>query len=84
MHSIERALITAAERLGIQVPRARLQQAKKMNDLTREAVSCNAGLGRPSDSCWRCTIRTRSKTDPNLGNNATLYRRAKTTSWSGS
>jgi hypothetical protein len=36
----------AAERFGIQLPRARRDELQKPNDLAREAVSCNAGLGR--------------------------------------
>jgi len=40
-------LTTGAERLGIQLPRARWKQASKTNDLAREAVCCNAGLACP-------------------------------------
>jgi hypothetical protein len=37
----------AAQRFGIQLPRARRTgRLQKPNDLAREAVSCNAGLGR--------------------------------------
>jgi hypothetical protein len=35
-----------AQRVGIQLPRARWQSLSKSNDLAREAVGCNAGLGR--------------------------------------
>jgi hypothetical protein len=35
----------AAERVGIQLPRARWVMPSKTNDLAREAVSCNAVLG---------------------------------------
>jgi hypothetical protein len=38
----------AAQRVGIQLPRARRRYASKKNDLAREAVSCNAVLGRMS------------------------------------
>jgi len=39
-------LIVRAERVGIQLPRARcIESHSKPNDLAREAVSCNAGLG---------------------------------------
>ena len=34
-----------AQRFGIQLPRARWNKLLKTNDLAREAVSCNAGLG---------------------------------------
>jgi hypothetical protein len=34
----------AAQRVGIQLPRARWSKPSKSNDLAREAVSCNAGL----------------------------------------
>ena len=37
----------ATQRFGIQLPRARRKiSPPKSNDLAREAVSCNAGLGR--------------------------------------
>jgi hypothetical protein len=36
----------AAQRVGIQLPRARCTGSRqKTNDLAREAVNCNAGLG---------------------------------------
>jgi len=37
-------MMAAAQRIGIQLPRARWQKPPKTNDLGREAVSCNAGL----------------------------------------
>jgi len=37
--------MVAPQRLGIQLPRARWKRPSKPNDLAREAVSCNAGLG---------------------------------------
>jgi hypothetical protein len=40
----------AAERFGIQLPRARcIERPQKKNDLAREAVSCNAGLGHTAE-----------------------------------
>jgi len=40
-------LIKAAQRIGIQLPQARdTGSCQKANDLAREAVSCNAVLGR--------------------------------------
>ena len=36
--------VEVAERLGIQLPRARQKKLLKTNDLVREAVCCNAGL----------------------------------------
>ncbi len=36
----------AAQRLAVQLPRARWERLQKANDLAREAVSCNGGLGR--------------------------------------
>jgi hypothetical protein len=40
------ALKMAAQRFGIQLPRARcIERLQKANDLTRDAVNCNAGLG---------------------------------------
>ena len=38
---------TGAERVGIQLPRARWYRLSKANDLAREAVSCNAVFGAP-------------------------------------
>jgi hypothetical protein len=39
--------LDAAERFGIQLPRARCTQScQKPNDLAREAVNCNAVFGR--------------------------------------
>jgi len=37
----------AAQRVGIQLPRARrTERLQKADDLVREAVGCNGGLGR--------------------------------------
>jgi len=38
-------MMAAAERVGIQLPRARREKCQDANDLAREAVCCNAGLG---------------------------------------
>ena len=35
----------AVQRVGIQLLRARWERLQNTNDLAREAVSCNAGLG---------------------------------------
>jgi hypothetical protein len=40
--------MVAAERLAVQLPRARRRNLSKPNDLAREAVGCNGGLGRAS------------------------------------
>jgi hypothetical protein len=45
MHSRERALITAAERSAVSLPRARHNLPSKTNDLAREAVGCNGVFG---------------------------------------
>jgi hypothetical protein len=39
----------AAERVGIQLLRARRSRATKSNDLAREAVNCNAVLDGSTD-----------------------------------
>ena len=40
--------MVAAQRFGVQLPRARcIGRVQKTHDLAREAVNCNAGLGRP-------------------------------------
>ena len=41
--------MVVAQRVGIQLPRARWGKPSKNNDLAREAVGCNAGLGHPAD-----------------------------------
>ncbi len=41
--------MAAAERYGIQLPRARWRKPQEPNDLAREAVSCNAGLDGSAD-----------------------------------
>jgi hypothetical protein len=40
-----------AQRIGIQLPRARWKRPSKANDLAREAVSWNAGLGHLGYIC---------------------------------
>jgi hypothetical protein len=35
----------AAQRIAVQLPRARWNSLQKANDLAREAVGCNGGLG---------------------------------------
>src|SRR4051812_23770923 len=37
--------LKAAQRVGIQLPQARWERLQKADDLAREAVGCNAGLG---------------------------------------
>jgi hypothetical protein len=37
--------MAATQRFGIQLPRAHWEKPSKPNDLAREAVGCNAGLG---------------------------------------
>ena len=49
-------LMAAAERLGIQVPRARQGNLQKPNDLAREAVSWYAVLGA---AAWLAPIVSR-------------------------
>jgi hypothetical protein len=45
-HQTGMALMAFAPRLGVQLPQAHHNEPSKPNDLAREAVSCNAGLGR--------------------------------------
>jgi hypothetical protein len=45
--SLAGMLMSPVQRSGIQLPRARcIRSPQKSDDLAREAVSCNAGLGR--------------------------------------
>jgi hypothetical protein len=48
MRSIEQALIAAAERVAVQLPRAHQANCQNSEDLVREAVSWNGVLGRCS------------------------------------
>jgi hypothetical protein len=38
-------MMAAAQRDAVQLPRARPANCQKANDLAREAVGCNGGLG---------------------------------------
>jgi len=49
-----------AQQFGIQLPRAHRKNCQNANDLAREAVSCNAGLGRPSGSTRNRIVRCSS------------------------
>src|SRR4051794_5071371 len=50
-HGIANHIAPAAQRIGIQLPQAPTETPSKPNDLAREAVSCNAGLGGSSTRC---------------------------------
>jgi len=59
----------AAQRLGIQLPRARLVAHSKSNDLAREAVNCNAVLGGAVG--WRWCFAASGRGIRLIGNYAT-------------
>jgi len=44
--------MAAAQRIAVQPPRARRKNCQKANDLAREAVDCNGGLGDRIVSEW--------------------------------
>ncbi len=61
-----------AERFAVQLPRARCRSLSKANDLAREAVGCNGGLGRRLDRIYH--IRKRYRASSEECNNAWCYR----------
>jgi hypothetical protein len=44
--------LTAAQRVGIQLPLPAAKNAQNALDPVREAVGCNAGLGHPADRLY--------------------------------